>query len=138
MQTKIYLAGPINGCTDDEACTWRDWFDTPHLSNVCAPFKSASFVNPMVRDYRGKELTNYREIVELDKRDIIGCDVVVVMYTKPSVGTSMEMLYAWENEIPVLLINESGTESLSPWLLYHSTAIVTSKEEAAKKLREWL
>lgn len=124
---KVYLCGPINGCTDGEAVTWREWFKT----NV-----PCGFVDPMKRDYRGREVDDYREIVDLDKRDIRGVDVVVVMYVKPSVGTSMEVFYAWTLGIPVIVIDESG-KPLSPWMTYHSTAVVKSKEEAAKKIATW-
>lgn len=123
---KIYLAGAINGCTDEECKDWRgmiksDW-----------PFQS---VDPMDRDYRGMELTHYREIVDLDKRDIRGSDVVVVNYVKPSTGTSMEVLYAWTIGKPVIIVAKEG-ERLSPWLIYHSTSITNSFEECRKKLEE--
>ena len=121
---RIYLCGPINGCNDDEAITWRDWFRR-NTFYVC--------VDPMKRDYRGTEARDYREIVDLDKRDIKSCDAVVVMYVKPSVGTAMEVLFAWTLGIPVVVINESG-RGLSPWLIYHSTAVVESKNDAIRKL----
>ncbi len=128
MKPKIYLCGPINGCTDDEATTWREWFKNSGVA--------ADFVDPMKRDYRGKEASDYREIVELDKRDIRGCDAVVVMYVKPSVGTSMEIFFAWTIGVPVIVIDESD-KPVSPWLRYHSTAVVKSKESASEKLKEW-
>ena len=91
----------------------------------------------MIRDYRGREHSDYREIVELDKRDVRSCDIIIVMYTQPSVGTSMEVFYAWTLGIPVIVINESG-KPVSPWLRYHSTTIVESKENAAEKASQWL
>jgi nucleoside 2-deoxyribosyltransferase len=126
---RVYLCGPINGCSDDEATTWRGWFkeNMPEIA----------FVDPMIRDYRGKESEEYREIVDLDKRDIRGVDVVVVMYVKPSVGTSMEVLFAWTLGIPVVVIDESG-KPLSPWMRYHASAVVASKEEAAAKVKVWI
>lgn len=131
---RIYLGGPINGCTDDEANTWRDWFKT---TGGTSPYLGWSWVDPMKRDYRGKEQDDYREIVELDKRDIDGCDAIVVMYTKPSVGTSMETVWAWLSHKPIVLIDQSD-KPLSPWLRYHATAIVKTPEEAMGKLRFWL
>lgn len=125
---KIYLCGPINGCTDDECQTWRDWFK--------ATMVSVDFVDPMKRDYRGKETEDYREIVELDKRDIRSCDARVVMYTKPSVGTSMEVFFAWTLGIPVVVINESD-KPLSPWLRYHAAAFVRTKKLAADVIYRW-
>jgi nucleoside 2-deoxyribosyltransferase len=128
QRKNIYLCGPINGCTDDEAMTWRDWFK----SQQCG----FDFVDPMKRDYRGKEAEDYREIVDLDKQDVRSVDYLVVMYTQPSVGTAMEILYAWTIGKPVVVINESN-KPLSPWLRYHATAIVRTKELALNKLKEW-
>jgi nucleoside 2-deoxyribosyltransferase len=67
---------------------------------------------------------------------IRSCDAVVVMYTQPSVGTSMEVLFAWSLGIPVIVIDESN-KPLSPWLVYHSTAIVKTKQECCSKLEQW-
>lgn len=125
---KVYLCGPINGCTDDEACNWRQWFKTKHSYHY--------YIDPMKRDFRGKEAEDYREIVDLNKRDIRIADILVVMYTQPSVGTSMEVFYAWTIGKPVIVIDESG-KPLSPWLRYHATTVVGSKEEALAKLKEW-
>lgn len=123
---KVYLAGPIFGCDDNRCKNWRDWV----FSN--APFEC---LDPMIRDYRGTEECKYREIVECDKNDILLCDVVLVMYDKPSVGTSMEILYAWENRKKVVVVNASGEDKLSPWLVYHSSAIVGTLEEAVLFIR---
>lgn len=121
---KVYLCGPINGCTDDECKTWRD--------QLIEIFPEA--IDPMVRDYRGKETESYREIVDLDKRDIRVCDVVVVNYIKPSVGTSMEMFFAWTLGKPIIIwCNEDI--SLSPWLRYHSTAIFHNYSDVVNAIK---
>lgn len=119
---KVYLCGPINGCTDEEAKDWRAY---------CSDRLRAEYYDPMVRDYRGRELEPgiAKEIVENDKSDILGCDWMVVYYEKPSVGTSMEVLFAWENGVRSLVIDKSG-KPLSPWLSYHSAAVVASLDEA--------
>lgn len=122
---KVYLCGPINGCTDSECKDWR--------TEIKAHFPNA--IDPMKRDYRGKEAESYREIVDLDKRDVRQCDVVLVNYVKPSVGTAMEVFYAWTIGTPVVLL--CGRDAaLSPWLRYHSTSIVHSVGDAVAKIRE--
>src|SRR5690606_20004439 len=113
----------INGCTDAECVTWReavkDALVDPysHTPVIC--------VDPMTRDYRGRETESYREIVELDKRDVRNVDVVLVNYVKPSVGTAMEVFYAWTLGIPVVVWCATDTV-ISPWLRYHATAFVHS------------
>tara|TARA_R110000764_G_scaffold36736_2_gene82009 strand:+ start:35464 stop:35868 length:405 start_codon:yes stop_codon:yes gene_type:complete len=116
----IYLCGPINGCTDDEAHTWRE-----RVKEYAATIATPRFEtrDPMDRDYRGKEGESIREIVDLDKRDVRESHVVLVNYSKPSVGTAMEILYAWQMGTPVIIWARGGV-TLSPWLVYHSTAIV--------------
>jgi nucleoside 2-deoxyribosyltransferase len=121
---KVYLCGPINGCTDAEATNWRE--------RIKEHFPAA--IDPMVRDYRGRETFDYREIVDLDKRDVRNADVVLVNYSKPSVGTSMEVFYAWTLGTPVVVWCEEGT-SISPWLRYHATCFVYSLAEVVAKLQ---
>jgi nucleoside 2-deoxyribosyltransferase len=122
---KVYLCGPINGCTDAEAYDWRG------LVKLCFP----KAIDPMVRDYRGREHLDYREIVDLDKRDVRNADAILVNYSKPSVGTSMEVFYAWTLGKPVIVWCAPDTV-VSPWLRYHSTAFVHSVEAAVEKLRQ--
>ncbi len=85
---KVYLAGPIAGCSDAECNDWRDLV----ISLLDSSFKA---INPMRRDDRGKEDENINNIVELDKVDIVQSDAIIVSYDKPSVGTSMEVFFAF-------------------------------------------
>lgn len=114
-----YLCGPINGCTDEECMNWRERAKEV-LKNT---------IDPMTRDYRGREDDCVAEIVEGDKHDILECDVVLVNYDKPSVGTSMEILFAWQANKKVIVVATKGTR-ISPWLRYHSTTIVNSFADA--------
>ena len=124
MTKTIYLCGPINGCTDDECNDWREYV-TAKWPGKC--------INPMVRDYRGKELECYREIVELDKIDVATSDVILVNYDKPSVGTSMEILYAWQMGKVISTVCR-GNAIISPWLRYHSHHIFHNFDEALAAL----
>lgn len=116
---KVYLCGPINGCTDSECKDWR--------SEALKQFPNA--IDPMVRDCRGREDECVKEIVELDKLDVLNADAILVNYDRPSVGTAMEILYAWMHHKPVVVVAAQGTR-ISPWLRYHSTVIVHSFSEA--------
>ena len=133
--TRIYLAGAINGCTDAQMSDWRDAMKARSYTF------DAKFLDPTDRDYRGRELTLGvpSEIVTLDKRDIEDSDYLVVWYEKPSVGTSMEIFYAHSLTIPIILIDkrEDRSKNLSPWLVYHSTALVQSIDDAVETLNIW-
>lgn len=116
----IYLAGPINGCTDAEANDWRSWvkanYDGPTL-------------DPMRRDYRGREDEAVDEIVELDKKDIEDCGVFLANCPQPSYGTAMEIIYAWEARKPVVVVHPAD-KPVSPWVRYHADAVVHTLSDA--------
>jgi nucleoside 2-deoxyribosyltransferase len=116
----LYLCGPINGCTDEECKDWRSYV-TEAWQGRC--------IDPMVRDYRGREAEAYREIVELDKIDVAEADIILVNYDKPSVGTSMEILYAWERGKRIIVVCREDAV-ISPWLRYHSTHLAHSFDDA--------
>lgn len=125
---RVYLAGPINGCTDEEAHGWRDELK-PLLEAA-----GHEWVDPMRRDYRGREMEPgiAKEIVEGDILDIIDCDAVLAMCPKPSVGTSMEIFFAHrELALPVVVVVPDDGRDPSPWLVVHSTAIVRGSARGA-------
>lgn len=128
MHSVIYLCGPINGCTDEECKDWREFVKSRWNGKT---------LDPMRRDYRGKEAESVNEIVEFDKIDVVNSDVILVNYDKPSVGTSMEVLYAFERGKLVVVVAKEGT-NISPWLRYHSHTIKPSFEAAIEYIREVL
>lgn len=123
---KVYLAGPINGATDEEANGWRT------QAKALLP----DVLDPMARDYRGKEDESVKDIVEGDKRDIDSSDAVIAYCPKPSVGTSMEVLYChkpYGQSKPCVVVVPPGSPC-SPWLRYHATEVVSTVEEAVQVL----
>lgn len=116
----VYLCGPILGCTDEECQDWR---------NLAGEVLKCETLDPMRRDYRGREDECMREIVELDKVDVELSDIVLVNYVKPSVGTSMEIMYAWERGKMILAVVHPDAV-VSPWLKYHSHFMFNTFEEA--------
>jgi hypothetical protein len=121
MRMKVYLCGPINGCTDAECNDWRSY----------AKSRLPDTLDPMRRDYRGREAESVNEIVELDKRDVAASDVILANCPKPSVGTSMEVFLAWQQGKIVIAVAQ---EPVSPWLRYHSTKIAPTIKDAI----DWL
>lgn len=124
----IYLCGPIANCSDSECIDWRE---------KVKKLWSGKTLDPMRRDYRNVEEVPVKDVVQLDKVDIGFSDIVLVNYTKPSVGTSMEVLYAFERGKLVVVVSKED-EVLSPWLLYHSHKVFPTIEKAILFLEEYL
>lgn len=120
----IYLAGPINGCTDAEAMDWRE--------DLTARLPGHTVISPMTRDYRGKEDENVDGIVEGDKEDIRQSHIVIAYCPKPSVGTSMEVFYAYSALSKRVVIYAPPGAPISPWLKYHSHVVLDNAEDVAK------
>jgi len=120
----IYLCGPINGCADSECKDWRE------EAKKIFP----NTLDPMRRDYRGRENECISEIVEMDKIDVQRSDVILANCPKPSVGTSMEIFYAWSLFKCVVCIVPDKSKA-SPWLIYHSTAVFENMRDACEFIR---
>lgn len=126
---KIYLIGPINGCTDSEANDWRS------LMKELLP--EHEFLDPMRRDYRGREMEPgiAREIVEGDLADCDECDCAVAFRPKPSDGSAMEQFYVrGELDKPLVAIVPDGVTP-SPWTVTFATIVVNSEKAAVEWIR---
>lgn len=136
----VYLAGPIDNVSGEESSGWRE--------KVKEALPDINFLDPLRRKWEGfnydtgqwnegadPSIDDFTEIVERDKADISDSDIVLVYHNKPGVGTSMEILYAFELGKYVLTIGCTG-RPLSPWILYHSTKIVKTLDEAIDALKD--
>jgi len=134
---RVYLAGPINACSDEEANDWRQ-----HLKEKLVPVYHSGLipqfilVDPMARDFRGIEGDHTDGIVEGDLRDIEGADIVVANAWKPSFGTSMEIFHAKRYGKHVIVMHPEGP--VSPWLRYFSNKVVHTVEDLEQAIRDRL
>lgn len=131
---KLYLAGPIGDQTIEEANAWRkkaeDYFGTDYYW--------IDVRNPL----RGKTEDNRKkctdaEIILRDKNDIQ--DLVLVYWPERCVsnGTAMEIIYAWEHEVPVIFVGDWAKEDV--WVRYHVAKIVSNLDDALKYIVDmWL
>lgn len=124
----IYLCGAINGCTDAQV---RDWRETVK-SELAGRYE---FLDPMRRDYRGKEDESVNEIVHGDYADIEASDIVLAAADKPSWGTAMEIHHAFTN-LKKRVVVVCGAERISPWLRYHSHDLVRTLGGALELLSD--
>jgi hypothetical protein len=100
----VYLCGGINGL-NDAAC--KDWRQIARDTLIPGPGRSRfSVLDPMARDYRGREDECVAEIIDGDKRDIFESDLLLVNASRPSWGTAMEIMFAWSLRKPIVAFME--------------------------------
>jgi nucleoside 2-deoxyribosyltransferase len=114
---KAYLCGGINGLSDAECKDWRE----------AVKLRLPDTLDPMRRDYRGKEAESVNEIVRGDLEDIHASDVVLAMCAKPSWGTAMEIFYAHSIGKPVFAVVPDVAKA-SPWLAFHAQLFASLDE----------
>ncbi len=131
-----YLCGGINELTDGEGNDWR--------AKAKALLKTET-LDPMRRDWRGKERESSSEIVLSDLMDLNYSDYVLINATKPSWGTAIEVVYANQKGcVTIAFVGKSPNPSkdsyifahVSPRLIYHCDAIFETLEEAVNKINE--
>lgn len=124
----VYLAGPIFGCDDADCRVWRE--RAKHLMGG-----SIKTLDPMRRDYRGREAGSANDIVRGDLKDIDECDVVLANVSRPSWGTAMEIAIASRAGKPVFAFGAG--EPVSPWLTHHCERIFADIEQACEGIWEY-
>lgn len=117
----VYLCGGINGLSDSECKDWREY----------AKSKLSRTLDPMRRDYRGREAECVDEIVNGDLEDIDASDVVLANCMRPSWGTAMEVFYAYQAGKTVYIVAPKGC---SPWLMHHCTERFDTLDEALEAI----
>jgi len=123
---KIYLSGPIKDCEESESKSWR----TRAKERLAGRF---ILLDPMRRDFRDNEIDSANEIVEFDLQDIRDCDLVLVNYSKPSIGTAMEVFYAAHDLGKfVIAFSPIPYANCSPWMVKFATKILPTLEDALR------
>lgn len=121
---KVYLCGGINGLSDADCKDWRD------ASKKAFNSAGIEFLDPMRRDYRGKELESVNEIVMGDLEDIEQCDCILVNASRASWGTAMEVALASTMDHNPLIFGFGAGQQPSPWLVFHCTHLFDNLPEA--------
>ena len=126
MTKLIYLAGPITGVGDD-ARGWR--------SNAIPMLEEHGFtaIDPLVVE---AATITPAAVVQLDYAWISKSVGIIARVDRPSWGTAMELVYAFNQGIPVVAWGD--VPHVSPWLLHHITTLKPTLVEAIEHLREIL
>ncbi len=111
-------------CSGEESKTWRQ----RAKERLAGKFV---LLDPMRRNFRDRELDSANEIVEFDLQDVRDADILLVNYSKASIGTSMEVFYAAHDLGKfVIAFNPGAFRDLSPWMVKYCTKILPNLEEA--------
>lgn len=71
------------------------------------------------------------DISIIPKRDfelIDSCDCILAYINKPSFGTSMEILYSYQNCIPCIIVNPDLRFEFDPWIFNHCRYVTYNLE----------
>ena len=126
VRKTIYLSGPI---MDEQAGNAREWRE--QVKKMLG--KDFRLLDPMRRKFVDRQVDSANEIVEFDLQDVRDADIILVNYSKPSIGTSMEVFYA-AHDLGRFVVAFSPFEykDCSPWMARYCTKILPSLEAAVQ------
>jgi nucleoside 2-deoxyribosyltransferase len=114
---KVYLAGPIGGLTVKDSTTWRDLAMSQlarHGLQGFSPMRAKEFLDngePLssVPNQYPHPLATSKGIMARDFNDCTTAAVILVNYlgvSKVSLGTAMELAWAYDRHIPTVVVSE--------------------------------
>lgn len=122
---RLYLSGPIANCSDAEITIWRGRVEQC-ARKVAAEMRGdgVEIELEVISPRPACESDTRESIVEQDKADIRSSHLVVAFPWTDSIGTAMEVMYASQIGVPVLLIVDSRWD-VSPWYETHAAAVAS-------------
>jgi len=138
---RVYLAGPISGCTFGECTDWREYFKTliPKSIQCLSPMRGKDFLRAkgVITDSYEKDgpLATQRGIMTRDFFDCTRSDLVVANLLGTeivTIGTCMEIAWAFMNRTPLIVVMEKhGNIHDHPMIREAIGYRLTSLEDAA-------
>jgi nucleoside 2-deoxyribosyltransferase len=134
--TKIFISGPILGMEKQQNSRQT-------VTEICAKL-GLEVIDPWKRErvlYNGTEECWWDKVptfdfVQRDLDDADRCDIMVVYFPVLSAGACMEMFYAKRRGKKVVVV--SPIKCLSPWIVFHSNAIIKDFSQLEEELQKLL
>jgi len=123
MKKTIYLAGRMDGLTENEAMDWRYRINgyLNEFYNIRIPL-----FNPLI--------DNNNSMWDMDYYWLDNSDIIIANFdyesNVPFLGTSMEIARAYYQNKPIIIFSSKKWVKESITLKYHATAIVSDLEKA--------
>ena len=117
-------------CAPGESATWRE-----RAKELFG--ERFTLLDPMRRNFKDREVDSANEIVSFDLQDITDADIVLVNYSKASIGTAMEVFHASYNMGKfVIAFSPFPFEDCNPWMVRFCTKILPDLETAVTYIDE--
>jgi hypothetical protein len=142
----VYLAGPV-AAYDDGGAGWRADIEQTYgdrcefknpLDKYNVPVDDLFIVDGVSR-LADENTVGVHELVERDKSLLTASDGVLVGYSDvQSIGTPMEVMWAYERDYPIALWVRDATakSAVSPWYLHHADIVTHQRDTAVEFLQE--
>jgi len=125
MSKSIHVTGALGDA--DEPFEWMDELE--------GKFPEHEFVNAFElneHDLGAEEVyENPDTVIEPSKKNIEGADGVLARWEEdvPLPGTDMEILYAWQHDVPVVVWYDGWRDDLPLWLNYHTKGSWSERDQ---------
>lgn len=127
---KIYLAGAMSGIDWNEANEWRDdfieYYYNQELSTELEIFNPCNYVS-CTEDENGMSESDNEDML-FDLYNLRNSDIMVVNWDNDSIGTSIEIGVAKENNIPILVYctDIERLQKMHPWVKNSALRVFTN------------
>lgn len=115
---KIFLSGGMANLSMEEQTGWREEFIIG-ISRIVMQKKLEEpyIINPVkFYNYEYQTYNSLDEVFHFERRHVQSCDLLVVNSNDPlSRGTSMEIAFAYDKDIPILILNEDNKRLYEWW-----------------------
>jgi nucleoside 2-deoxyribosyltransferase len=131
----VYLAGPIAGCTENEAKDWREGVSQRLLRhNIMgiSPLRCEPAVNGKydVVSSGDPRFGTAQAIGSKNEFDARNCDMILAYLPTKSIGTVIELGWGKALNIPVILVTQEPYLSVHPVIQHCASWTLKTLEEA--------
>lgn len=137
----IYLCGPMQNCTKEQMCQWRN-----EVKEYFSSYPHIIFLDPTREDLQPlldnaksveEQAAVDEQIVTKDLYDVSKSDIVLANLHMASFGSPMEVcLGYWAGKCVISVV--PNIHQTSSWVRYHSSFIFESMNEACEQIESLL